>query len=453
MLIGSVAFADNSLWTQIADDFTLKHETDNAEVQKQIKWFQDHPEYIQKVGQYGQDYMYYIYHEVKRRNLPGELALLPVIESAYDPFAYSWVGAAGIWQIMPQTGTGFGLKQDWWYDGRKAIEPSTRAALDYLTYLDSFFNGKWYLAIASYNAGEGTVQKAVNRNAKAGKATDFWDLSLPAETEAYVPKLLAIAAIVQDPQKYNITLPYIPNKPFFAEVVLDKQIDMKTAAAMAGISLDQLYELNPGYKRWATDPNGPYRLLLPIADVNTFEEKLAQEEGINALVWRYITVSKSDTLQSLSAKYNTSADAIKKVNHLKSDTLHNGQQLLIPSNVKEAAAPKDLTPDPNENPKDRHSMMNYQVKPGDSLWKIAKSYHMSVAQLSALNHLQKNQNIQAGQTLIVYGKDNRPEFYVVRSGDTIDAIAKKHNMSAELLQEKNHLTADSLLHPGQQLVL
>lgn len=443
----------NNLWTQIAHDFSLPHYTNSPEVKKQIRWFQKHPEYLQKVGKYGQDYMYYIYHEVKRRNLPTELALLPIIESAYDPFAYSWVGAAGIWQIMPRTGKGFGLKQDWWYDGRKAIEPSTRAALDYLTYLNSFFNGNWLLAIASYNAGEGTVQNAVNRNARRGKGTAFWDLRLPAETEAYVPKLLAIAAIVQDPKKYGVTLPFIPNKPFFGEVLLDKQIDMKKAAQMAGISLDELYELNPGYKRWATDPNGPYRLLLPIDSMNKFEEQLAKEEGINPLVWRYITVSGHDTLASLSKKYNTSADAIKKVNHLKSTKLHHGQTLLIPSNVKKASAPDDLTPNPNENKGKRHSLLNYQIEPGDSLWKIAKKQHMTIDELRALNHLSKGQNIEVGQSLLVYGKNYLPELYTVKSGDTLSSIAKKHHTSANLLEAKNHLTADSTLHPGQKLVL
>ena len=438
----------NDLWQQVAHDFSLPHYENAPEVKKEIKWFQKHPQYMEKIGKYGQYYMYYIYQEGKRRNLPTELVLLPMIESAYDPFAYSWVGAAGIWQMMPQTGSSFGLKQDWWYDGRKAIEPETRAALDYLTYLDSFFNGNWLLAIASYDAGEGTLQSAVNRNARRGISTSFWDLRLPKETEDYVPKLLGLAAIVKNPKKYGVDLPYIANKPYFAAVTLDKQIELSRAAKMAGISLDDLYELNPGYTRWATDPDGPYQLLLPVDTVNTFEENLAKQEGITALVWRHHIVQRHDTLESLSKKYHTTPDAISKVNHLKSSHLRNGSAILIPSNVEDAKAPKDQTPNPKQKKGSHHGMQQYRVKPGDNLWTIAHQHHMSLNTLLALNHLNRDTKIKPGELLNISLPHST---YRIKKGDSLSKVAHELGVSITQLEVDNHLSAKSKIYPGESL--
>jgi len=442
----------DNLWKQIAHDFSLNHHANRAEVQKQIKWFQKNPDYIKKIGKYGKYYMYYVYHEVKRRNLPTELVLLPMIESAYDPFAYSWVGAAGIWQMMPQTGASFGLKHDWWYDGRKAIKPETRAALDYLTYIDSFFNGNWLLAIGAYNAGEGTVQSAVNRNAKRGLATNFWKLHLPKETENYVPKLLGLAAIVQNPKKYGVDLPYIPNKPYFGEALLDKQIELSKAAKMANIPLDELYELNPGYTRWATDPDGPFQLLLPVDAISTFEENLAKQEGITALVWRHHIVKHGDTLKSLAEKYHTSKEAIKKVNHLKTNTLKHGKAILIPSNVKDADAPEDETPNPEQKKSKKHSFLRYKVKPGDSLWAIANKHHMTLSQLARINHLTVYSTIKAGDYLYIYQSYTMNQYYKVKPGDSLSSIASKVGVKVTTLAHKNHLNAHSILHPGDKLL-
>lgn len=341
----------DNLWLQISHDLSLPHYENLPQVQKQIIWYQTHPEYLQNAAAHSKYYMYYIYQEIKRRHLPTELVLLPVIESAYDPFAYSWVGAAGIWQMMPQTASGFGLQQDWWYDARKAVKPETNAALDYLTYLHSFFNGNWPLAMAAYNAGEGTVQNAINRNAKIDKKTSFWSLDLPQETENYVPKILALAAIVKNPAKYHVTLPYVDNHAFFTEIKLDKQIDLAMAAQLADIPINQLYELNPGYTRWATDPDGPYRLLLPINSVSIFEENWAKEQGIEPLAWQHYIVKKNDTLPSIATRYQTTVDTIQQVNLLDSMALYDGENLLIPSNV---LAPPTPTPNPTKSTATKH---------------------------------------------------------------------------------------------------
>ena len=210
--------------------------------------------------------------------MPAEIALLPIVESAYDPFAYSHGRAAGLWQFVPATGKRFGLKQDWWYDGRRDILDSTAAALDYLQYLHKRFKGDWLLALAAYNSGEGTVSKAQRKNRKKGKPVGFWDLALPGETRDYVPKLIALKQLVATPSVYGIKLEGVPNRPYFAVVETAAQIDLAVAADLAGLELDKLYRLNPGFNQWATSPDGPHRLLIPVDQADMFRQAVADNE-------------------------------------------------------------------------------------------------------------------------------------------------------------------------------
>ena len=226
-----------------------------------------------------QRYLPFIIDELERRELPMELALLPIVESAFDPFAYSHGRAAGLWQMIPGTARRFGVRQNWWYDGRRDIVDSTHAALDYLTYLHDLMDGDWPHAIASYNSGEGNVLRAIKRNRASSKPTDFWNLSLSRETSAYVPRLMALVEIVRDPDAFDLTLPELVLEPQFAVADIGGQLDLALAAELAGMDLDTLYSYNAGNNRWATDPDGPHRLILPVG--------LADDSGPRSIPYRH----------------------------------------------------------------------------------------------------------------------------------------------------------------------
>lgn len=425
------------LWQQVARDFTLPHDENRSEVQAQIAWFVNHPKYMQRVASHATYYMYYIHEQVTRRHLPGELVLLPMIESAYDPYAYSWVGAAGIWQMMPRTGLGFGLKQDWWYDGRKAIVPSTQAALDYLVYLHNFFNGDWLLATAAYNFGEGNVQNAVSRNASLGKSTQFWALQLPLETESYVPRLLALSAIVANPHKYGVTLPFIPNRPYFGVLQLNQQLELTRIAQMANVSLTELYELNPGFTRFATEPASRYQLLLPTDKIGIFETNLAALDRGG-----YQSYPQSSTTLASAAPTTSSITYAKATANTPDATYTSATPVTAYANTAPAAAYVSAAPDrshttyattpppatyaratPAALPTSFHaspevdapmpqktairtpktstsSVTTYIVKPHETLYSIARSHDITVAQLEQLNHL-KNTGIKTGDVLVL----------------------------------------------------
>ncbi|MFL2545901.1 MAG: transglycosylase SLT domain-containing protein [Candidatus Rariloculaceae bacterium] len=233
-------------------------ESDDQAVQRELTWYLSHGEHLDRVFNRADRYLYYIIEELDRRGMPADFALLPVVESAYDPFAYSHGRAAGLWQIIPGTATRLGVTQNWWYDGRRDAVDSTRAALDYLEYLHEMFDGDWLLALAGYNAGEGNVTRAIARALSAGEEIDFWHIRpyLPIETRAYVPRLLAIAAVLRDSEAHGIELPTLANAARFESVDTSTQIDMALAAELAGLTTDRLYEFNAGVNRWATDPEG-----------------------------------------------------------------------------------------------------------------------------------------------------------------------------------------------------
>ena len=260
--------APTDLWEAMRRNFGLPGRND-ARVRAQRDWYARHPEYMRRVSQRAGRYAAHILQEVEQRDMPAEIALLPIVESAYDPFAYSHGRAAGLWQFIPATGKRYGLKQDWWYDGRRDLVESTRAALDYLEYLHKRFHGDWLLALAAYNSGEGTVIRAIRRNRRKGKPVSFWDLDLPRETRAYVPKLIALKQLVNSPEKYGVKLEQVDIEPPFEMIDTGGQIDLAIAADLAGIDLDELYRFNPGFNQWATPPKGPHRLLIPSAQANS----------------------------------------------------------------------------------------------------------------------------------------------------------------------------------------
>lgn len=266
--------ADYTIWGRMRAGFALPWRYE-PHVQREAQDYADDQRRLSETLIRAEPYLYFVLEEIEKRQMPTEIALLPLIESAYQPLAQSDQGAAGMWQFIPSTGRNFGLKQTFWYDGRRDVIASTNAALNYLQKLNADFDGDWLLTLAAYNAGEGAVQRAVKRNRRAGKATDFWSLDLPSETKAYIPRLLGIAALVAAPEEFSVTLYPIPNAPYVTSVALDSPINLTLAAKMADISQKEMRQLNPGFLRGATAPNGPHQLLLPVDKVAAFTAKLA----------------------------------------------------------------------------------------------------------------------------------------------------------------------------------
>lgn len=322
------------LWNKLSQGLKIPDAEKQPEVQEQIRWFIDHPSYLERTTERARPYLYTVYQEVQSRNLPTELALLPINESAYYPFSSSSKGATGIWQLMPGMANDWGLKHTFWYDGRRDIFDSTNAALDYLTYLNNFFNGDWLLTIAAYDTGEGNVQKAIARNLREGLPTDFWSLRLSAETRSYVPRLLALAAIIAHPDRYPVSLPAIDAKPVVAPVAVDHQINLTDAAKLAGISVNELKVLNPGLRGTATDPEST-KLLVPIDSAENFKANVSSlapaETEQPTQNYSHYRVQSGDTLESIANHFGISVDSLRQANNLYTRHVIPGTTLLIPN--------------------------------------------------------------------------------------------------------------------------
>lgn len=454
--------ADN-LWETMSDNFTLPEATDQPRVEHIIRWYAKHPNFLYHVTDKARPYLYYVYHQVAERDMPAEIALLPILESGYDPFAYSGAGAAGLWQLMPGTASGYGIKQNWWYDGRRDIIASTRSALDYLSYLNTVFHGDWLLSIAAYDAGEGTVLNAIHWNAKHHRPTDFWDLNLPKETQSYVPRLLAIADIISHYGDDHDALPQINNTPYFETVILKTQISLAKAATLAGLSLDDIYHLNPGYNRWATDPNGPYRLLLPIDSVDKFAAALKSIPNKDRVTWDRHHVKKGDSLSVIAKKSHTTVDLIQQVNQKKNDSIRENETLLIPRDtthlnhtVTRAQKPYFKRKHPHAGPK----QINHIVAEGESLWKIAKKYGVKITQVQFWNQLKRHERVHPGDALVIWHKRPRVKktpptvtHYTIVAGDSLWTIAVHHHTSVKKIKAWNHIGDRDIVHPGDVLVI
>ncbi len=440
----------------LRSEFTLNHELSRAEVQEQIRWLAAHPGYLQKVCRQSEPYIYHIVAEIKKRRLPGELALLPMIESAFNPFAYSRVGAAGLWQFMPGTGNAFGLKQDWWFDGRRSINHSTDAALNYLFYLNKFFNGNWMLAIAAYDAGEGTVSRAIKSVNR--QTTDFWGLPVPNETKIYVPRLLALSEIINNPHLYKVSLPNIPYIPYFTEVNIGSQIDLSHAAKLAGISYKELIQLNPGFNRWATAPYGPFRLLIPTEKVGRFTINLANVPEEKRVSWAKHLVRPGESLDNIAARYHTTVSLIKQLNQLKTDTVKPNQSILIPSSrnaivvVKKESSPLLPTIRPLLAPTNRRIV--HIIQSNDSFEKIQRLYGVSGKAILSWNNLPDAKSLHPGQQLIIWRKVRQPVQYTIQRGDNLDTIARLYQTQVETILRLNpELDQNKPLLLGQKILV
>jgi membrane-bound lytic murein transglycosylase D len=433
---------------------------DHREVDQQLRWYAANPDYLQRAFGRADLYLYHIVTELEARGMPLELALLPVVESAFEPYAYSRASASGLWQFISDTGSRFGLKQDWWYDGRRDIVESTRAALDYLQALHDEFGGDWLLAIAAYNCGEKQVERSVAANRAAGRPVDFWTLWLPRETRAYVPKLLAMKRLVQDPQAFGLEISPIPNQPYFTRVSTEGQINLKVAAQIAGISPEEVYELNPAFHRWATDPAGPYFLLLPVDAADTFSSNLPELTPEQRLAVAHYAVRRGDSVVSVARQFDTTPSVIRELNNLPAGRITVGDDLSVPSAASELPA-KVMLAAARVDGRGRWARRPHVqiVRSGDSLWAIARRHGMNVNTLALLNGMQPGDPLRAGQRIRLAGGESgyaaharvRRVVYSVRSGDTVAQIAQLFQCSVPQLLAWNGLSSHTHIHAGQKL--
>ena len=447
--------SSENMWHILARSFNLPNETpENAAVRKQINWFVSNPKYLQQMAEQSRPYLFYIYQQVRIRNLPAEVALLPMVESSYDPFAYSKAGAAGLWQMMPGTGSGFGLTVNWWYDGRRDIIASTHSALNYISYLGNFFNDDWLLALAAYDAGEGTIENATHHNLRHHLPTDFWHLNdLSSETKSYIPKLLALATIIKNPDEYPIDLPFIPNAPYIAQVSVGSQIDLVRAAKIADMTAEELLILNPGYNRWATDPDGQHKLLFPIDKAARFQEQLSHIPKYARVTWLRYQVKKGDSLISIARHFKTTVKLLQEVNHLKTHTIQIAHTLLIPTETSQLT--KIVLNSERKYFSSLHKipeihLTNHIVKKGDTALSIAKRYHVTTKEIRFWNGLKSVKYLHPGQKLIMWPPHKRTVYhphyttYTIQSGDTLSGIAYRHHTHATTIKKLNHLKSSKI---------
>jgi len=431
-------------------------DVDHPWVRSELDWYVRNSDYMERVLLRGQRYLYYIANEVQARGMPMELALLPVVESAFNPFAYSPSHASGLWQFIPVTGKRFELKQDWWQDQRRDVVESTRAALDYLAFLNQKFDGDWLLTIAAYNSGGGTVSRAVVRNERAGRSTDFFSLDLPRETRAYVPKLLALSEMIRRPEAYGVVLPVVPDLPYFAVVDTGGPVDLRLAANLAGVDVEELHALNAGWNQWVTGPDGPYRLLVPTVVADQFVPQLEALDQPARAGLTQRSVASGDTLQALAKQYHVPVSFLQSVNSMNGSQLTAGEMLYVPgSNVAPLRA--GLV---------RAATSQHTVRSGDTLWGISRRYGMSVNELARANGISTKSTLRPGQKLAVRPQDfrslpaeqvaradgPRQIDYKVRKGDTLSGIARRFAVSVSQLQAWNQLGGTSI-RTGQRLTI
>lgn len=460
------------LWEYMRENFTELSLIDHPRVDAELQWYKNHPDYILRVTKRSLPYLHFIVETLQAEGLPLELALLPVVESAYDPFAYSHGRAAGLWQFIPGTARLFKLHDDWWYDGRRDVVASTRAAAQFLKRLNQSFKGDWLHALASYNTGPGRVARAVKSNKRAGKPTSFWDLKLPKETSTYVPRLIAISKIIADPEKYGVSLTPVPNEPVLDIVDIDGQIDLAKIATLSGLTLDEVYRYNPGFNQWATSPKAPNYIVLPLTVSQIFRDNLALLPGDQWLSWTRYVVAKGDVLGTIAAKHKTDVATLRKVNKLRTNNIRIGDVLLIPtassSNVEYALSEDNRLERRQQRLASRKQLAEeYTVQSGDSFWTIARRFNVKISDLAKWNGMASRDPLRVGKVLKIYRESGavsaaapntrktvvKKVNYKVRNGDSLARIAGKFNIKINDIVNWNKLNPKKYLQPGQALTL
>ena len=440
---------EQDIWHRLGNGFQLNLTEYPSAVAKQQKQYLKNPKFIDKVFSRAEPYLYYVVEQLDAAGLPLELALLPIVESAYDPFAYSHSHAVGLWQFIPSTGKSLGLHKNRWYDGRRDVIKSTQAAVKYLAYLNKRFSGEWLHTLAAYNSGEGTVKKAIKKNKRLGKPTDFWSLKLPRETRNYVPRLLALADLVSNPQSHNLKLPQVPNIAFFDTIQLNSQIELSKIIDITGVNENLFINLNPAYRRSVTPPQGNYQILLPIDKSKKLEHFLSNNEPSTWAPYREYIVKSGDTLSQIAQRYQLPVSLIRNNNGIKGHFLKVGQVLRIPPSGDGAVS----------GSYGKHQIINYKVVSGDTLSAIAQRFSTSVRNLKRFNGLTSN-TIIVGQVLSIRTPKtaSKPQklrklSYRVRRGDSLYLIAEKFDLTVADIIRWNNLDRNKYLQPRQRLTL
>ncbi|ASF45167.1 lytic transglycosylase [Methylovulum psychrotolerans] len=500
----------DSVWDRLLALYSLP-EMDNERIDRAVDWYLQHPASLAIIQQRAEPYLHHILDEVEAKHIPGELALLPVVESAFVVNAYSTADASGLWQFIPSTGQEYGLEQNDWYDGRRDVYASTKAATTYLKELSELFDGDWLLALASYNCGKNRVRKSIDKNEGRSLPTDYWSLSLPQETQDYVPRLLAIAKIFANAERYNLHLHHIPNKPYFEAVDIKAPLDLRKAAQLANTPFDQFLKLNPGFNRSCTAPQGPHRLLVPVAQAQNFKRNLAQlpfnervdysqfyeeaapapaparirsEERLAAapimkrsepkeerheeiqtstISGRY-TVKPGETLSAIAERSHTSIAALRQANHLPDGNVRWGMRLQIPSasdDLNDARAERQPIAVKAAKIQTGGSGQMYAVKKGDTFWNISQRFAVDPKDLAEWNKITLKTALLPGRKLVIKGGTANQQVasaapirlvhYKVGNGDTLTQIAKRFNISVSELRKTNADALSRGLRPGQQL--
>lgn len=463
------------VWDEMRQHFDLAHQHfgyyDNY-----LHFYSKRTRHLEKVSDRAQPYLYYIFNEVKKRDMPYEIALLPVVESGFRPTARSHQRAVGLWQFIPSTGDLFDLHRNWWYDGRKDVVKSTQAALDYLEKLYRLNNNDWLLALASYNAGLGNVYKAQKRYRKKNKKQpgikayqpNFWEIQpyLPKETQAYVPKLLAVSHIVEYKELFEVELTPIENEPFFKQIKLDKQVALNQVSKLADTPNNLLAALNPAYHQPATPPKGPHHILLPIDRADQFTASLENNQDIFRIQWQKHKIRSGDSLSVIAQRYKTSSKAIKKLNGMRNAKIRAGKTLLIPipvdrvidqpQNTQLAQANTSKTKakpvnNKKQNSSDKHL---HVVKNGDSLWKLARYYNVSTKQLTSWNGISVKKPLKLGQTLVIYSnKYGQKIEHTLKAGESLWTLAKRYKVTTKDIAGWNQISTKKVLQPGMKLTI
>lgn len=418
---------------------------------------------LEVLGRRAAPYLRYIIQQAYDSHIPTGLAILPMVESQFQPFAYSQKGATGLWQLMPGTASGYGLSLDWWYDARRDTVASTRAALSYLKYLHNYFHD-WLLAIAAYNAGEGRILQAIRQNMRKHLPIDYWSLHLPRQTRNYVPTFLAYLEIFSHPDRYQLDIGSLPEELAWRKFSLPGAMHLSQIASMAGISVSTLRTYNPGYRREVTGPHYLSVLIPEFAADKMKNELQALDSSDKPLTkWLHYQVKKGDTLSQIAAKHSTTTHLLKYVNHLKDTTLKIGQNLYIPLHKTSLLIPvtrhfDDLKIDAKVIAESRlpgPKQLHYLVRNGDTPKRVARRFNVKESQLIYWNGLSWNDKLIPGQHLTIWRKGHHSSshhsiLHVVRSGETLSRLAEKYDTTVEAIKRDNDLSSD-VIRVGERL--
>jgi membrane-bound lytic murein transglycosylase D len=433
-----------NVWDRIKDASTSEQTNLDEKTLEYINAYLANPAQLDKLLEKGRYFIFFVLEELDRYRLPAELALLPYIESNYDPFSISASGAMGIWQFMPATARIYNLKDTWWYEQRHDPLVSSKAAVRYLAYLHNRFNKEITYTLAAYNGGPTRLEKQIKLNKRAGQPTNYENLKLPKQTKEYVPKFRAILELVLNADKYGINLPNFPNKKVLGSIELDGQVEILAFSEFAGLKPEFVYKLNAGYTKWASPPGKKTKFNVPVELEGTLNLKKDQFIQTNQINWVTHKVSKGDSLWKIAEKFETEVNVLKKVNYLASNILSLNQELLIP-----------LSNDQNQ------TFIPYQahiISEGDTLWNLGIQYKISPAEIAKNNGLRMNSPLTIGKELNIGNKNiyrtinskKRTILYSVKQGDSLYRIADIFNIEISDIRSINELSNNEI-KPGQVL--